>query len=100
LDFGDWQILSDLSGAPSKADLEAMAVRFAEGAKEAEEARARKRKARIWAPIVDPDRPRFSQFFRFVCPFCSYAEEVGLWYTSKTCPKCKEVIVIPRRQQR
>ena len=51
----------------------------------------------LWVPEVDPDKPRFSQFFRFVCPFCSQSEEVGLWLTCKSCPRCSAVIQVLRR---
>jgi hypothetical protein len=55
-------------------------------------------KAQVVAPRIDPIKPRFEQFFRFVCPFCGHSEEIGLWYTSKTCTGCNRVSRIVRKR--
>jgi hypothetical protein len=46
-------------------------------------------KAKFTAPPVDPDKPRFEQFFQFICPFCGHDERTGLWIPYKTCSQCK-----------
>jgi hypothetical protein len=70
-----------------KADAEAAAqARAAE-----ERARAVERaKTEVVAPRLDPNKPRHSQFFQFICPFCNHREEIGLWYTYRTCSECKK----------
>jgi hypothetical protein len=88
LDHHDWKPLLELERAPSHEEMETKAIKDKELAKAHEASKARKAKARVWVRAVDADKPRFSQFFQFVCPFCSHSEEVGLWYTSKTCPQC------------
>jgi hypothetical protein len=50
----------------------------------------------VVAPRIDPHKPRFEQFFRFVCPFCGYSEEIGLWFTTKTCAHCNKMSRIVR----
>jgi hypothetical protein len=55
-------------------------------------------KAQVVVPLIDTTKGRHSQFFRFICPFCSHSEVVGLWFTSKTCPQCRRVIRILRQQ--
>jgi hypothetical protein len=60
----------------------------------AEEARAQaaaREASKVVAPRIDPGRPRFEQFFQYVCPFCGHGEEIGLWYPSKTCARCARV---------
>lgn len=54
-------------------------------------------KAKVFAPHIDPCKPRFEQFFRIVCPFCKYAEEIGLWNTCKICAGCKKMSLIIRK---
>jgi hypothetical protein len=56
-------------------------------------------KAQLVVPRIDPSKPRHSQFFRFVCPFCSHSEEVGLWYSSKACSSCQKTIRIVRQTE-
>ena len=55
---------------------------------------AEKAKARVVVPPIDPNKPRHSQFFRFICPFCPHSEVVGLWHTLKRCSNCDKVINI------
>jgi hypothetical protein len=58
---------------------------------------ADRERAQVLASRIDPHKPRFEQFFRFVCPFCGHAEEIGLWYTSKTCTACQKMSRIVRK---
>ncbi len=63
-----------------------------------EEKRAgEKAKAQVVVPPIDPNKPRHSQFFRFICPLCFQDEVVGLWYTSKTCSNCQKGIRIVKQ---
>jgi hypothetical protein len=65
---------------------------------EAERAKAADReKAQVVAPRIDTLKHRFEQFFRFVCPFCGEGEEIGLWFTSKTCAGCQKTSRIVRK---
>jgi hypothetical protein len=65
---------------------------------EADKAQVAERdKAQVVAPRIDPLKPRFEQFFQFVCPFCGHSEEIGLWYTAKTCANCKRMSRITRK---
>jgi hypothetical protein len=50
----------------------------------------------VVAPRLDPGKPRHSQFFRFVCPFCTHSEEVGLWFPYKICSRCRRGTKIVR----
>jgi hypothetical protein len=52
----------------------------------------------VTAPCIDPHKPRFEQFFRFVCPSCGHSEEVGLWFTTKTCTACNMMFRIKRNR--
>ncbi len=58
---------------------------------------ADKARAQVVVPGIDPAKPRHAQFFLFTCPFCGHGEEVGLWYTSKTCPQCRRHIRMVRQ---
>jgi hypothetical protein len=49
---------------------------------------AERAKTEVVAPSLDPDKPRHSRFFQFVCPFCNRRDEIGLWNTYKTCSRC------------
>jgi len=58
---------------------------------------AEKAKARVVVPPIDPTKPRYSQFFRFTCPFCFHTDVVSLWYTLKTCSNCQKHIHIVKQ---
>jgi hypothetical protein len=62
------------------------AKRLAEAAEQA--------KRQVVAPRVDPNMPRHSQFFQFICPLCAHSEEVGLWVPYKVCSQCGKGISI------
>jgi hypothetical protein len=68
----------------------------AEKAKVQAEKEARE-KAQVVAPRFDPFKPRFEQYFKFVCPFCRHGEEIGLWCTSKMCASCQKTSRIIRK---
>jgi hypothetical protein len=53
----------------------------------------------VLAPMIDPEKPRHSQFFQFVCPSCKHAEEIGLWFIFKTCSGCGRSWRIVRRRR-
>jgi hypothetical protein len=64
------------------------------------ESRAREEEAarrQVFAPRLDPSKPRHSQFFRFTCPLCSHAEDAGLWIPYKVCARCGAGITIVRK---
>jgi hypothetical protein len=98
-----WELLSNLEGAPTTDEALKKLANRAGLELEAEKIRKnqakRKANARIWVREVDPNQPRFSQFFQFVCPICTHSEKVGLWFPSKTCPQCNTVISIYRRRK-
>jgi hypothetical protein len=77
----------------------AEAAAIEEARREAERVReADRKKARVVVPRIDPLKPRFDQFFQFVCPFCGSEEKVGLWFTSKTCADCQRMSLIVRER--
>jgi hypothetical protein len=56
-----------------------------------------KAKAQVVVPPINPNKPRHSQFFRFICPFCFQSEVIGLWYSTKTCTNCQTNIRIVKQ---
>jgi hypothetical protein len=76
--------------------LEPDTAQVAETLKALKEARAKteqdreveRAKTQVLVPAIDPEKPKHSQFFQFVCPSCHHAEEVGLWFNFKTCSRC------------
>jgi hypothetical protein len=89
-----WAILDKQRIAQVEAEKSAKALAAAEAARTA---KADSEKARVVVERIDPNRPRFEQFFRFVCPFCGHAEEVGLWFTCKICAKCQKMSLMIRK---
>jgi hypothetical protein len=88
------RVLSD-AGVPLEPDpaqreaLRAAAEEMAEAERAREtEQEARRAATRVLVPEIDPEKPRHSQFFQFVCPACNRAEEVGLWFAFKICSGC------------
>ena len=75
----------------SQADAEARwAAREIEERVWAEERAQARARTEVVAPRLDPDRPRHAQFFEFVCRDCHLREEIGLWFTYKTCSGCQK----------
>lgn len=75
-------LVAKARSAADRAEAEAKSV-AAQKAKEEFPARRT-----VTAPCLDPARPRHEQFFRFVCPICDHAEEIGLWFPYKECSRC------------
>ncbi len=74
---------------PDKAQVAEALRAWEEARAEAERAREVQRaKTEVIAPAIDSEKPRHSQFFQFVCPFCKHAETIGLWLNFKTCSGC------------
>jgi len=92
-----------VDGAVEEALQTAVGSSSAEAAKESARVEAEKavrEQAQMVAPRIDALKPRFEQFFRFVCPFCGNGEEIGLWFTSKTCAGCTRMSRIVRDPHR
>lgn len=94
VDSGALQVVPPPNDIPSHVDLLKHARRTLDRQNERIAEQRRRARAWVYAPVVDENKSRFSQFFTFVCPFCSHTEQLGVWYTSRTCPKCQYVIQV------